>query len=283
MKTVLGALLACGLVLAAAPSRAQPSGADRLGPSNPAGSDEIVLTFKGRIDGSDQIKITPTRAIWHHKYWDFPPEPVTLNGVSWGPQEQPVLKNEGTTRFLTRPVDFRSARLNRIEGRDTVALERSKDFVVVHISDTPFEPSPYEFQLIFKPRDGDTGAKAGGGNAGRPRSKHATLRIVAEIDGSDELRINEQGARWVHRQWGWPGMVRLNRTEWDPEESPTLKNEGATRFLDGPVDFTTAKLIKRDGRDLAVLEQTDGGLVVYFADSPDGGSVYDVTITFGGD
>src|SRR4051794_2548940 len=81
-------------------AEAQPTGDGRAEPPSP---DEIVLTFRGQIDGSDQIKISPTQATWRHSYWDMPPEPVTLNGISWDPREQRALKNEGKTRFLPRP------------------------------------------------------------------------------------------------------------------------------------------------------------------------------------
>src|SRR5262249_50291618 len=152
-------------------------------------SDEIVLSFRGSIDGSDQIKITMTQATWRHTHWDMPPEPVTLHGVSWDPREQLTLKNTGKTRYLPRPVDFKSARLNRIQVRDTVALETNQDSVVIHISDTPDGASLYDFQVIFRPRD----AKVRGRKpAHTPR---ATLRVVAEIDGSDELHIDARGAR----------------------------------------------------------------------------------------
>lgn len=60
-----------------------------------------------------------------------------------------------------------------------------------------------------------------------------------------------------------------------------MRNQGATRFLEGPVDFSTAKLTVNEGRNMAVLEQTEKGLVVHFADNPLGRATYDVTISFG--
>jgi len=241
-----------------------------------AAGDPIVLTFKGQIDGSEEIKITPAGATWRHLYWEMPPAPVSLNGVEWDPSARKTLPNEGRTRFLPRAVDFESARLKKVEGRDTVALERNKDSLVIHICDSPFEPAPYEFQVTFRPR------KAGA-EKDRPRArpKRTKLRVVAEIDGSDELRIDSRGAHWTHTHWEWPARVFLNNVEWDPEESPDLKNEGRTRFLAGPVDFSTAKMTRSAGRDLVVMEHTDGGLLIHFADSPPSGSTYDLTITFG--
>jgi hypothetical protein len=186
-----------------------------------------------------------------------------------------MLKNTGKTRFLPNTVDFRSARLNRKQGRDTVALETNQDSVVIHISDTPLGASLHDFQVIFRPRDPKVGGRM------PARTPRATSRVVAEIDGSDELHIDARGARWVHREWEWPGEVRLKQVAWDPEKSPWLKNAGETKFLDSVVDFSTARMTKKDGRDTAVLEHTDGGLVIDFADSPLGRSTYDLTIRFG--
>ena len=57
-----------------------------------------------------------------------------------------------------------------------------------------------------------------------------------------------------------------------------LKNEGATKFLNGPVDFSKARMIKKEGRGMAVMRHTDGGVVIYFADGPSDRSNYEVAI-----
>ena len=210
MKSTFGSIV---FVLAVSTTAAaQPTGNESAIQAPPADSAEIVLSFRGHIAGSDQIKITQTEATWHHSLWDMPPEPVTLNGISWDPREQDTLKNEGTTRFLARPIDFRSARLKRIQGRDTVALEQNKDSAVIHLNDSPLGGGAlYEFQVVFRPptvkRDARKPAAA----------NRTTLRIVADIDGSDALYIDAQGARWVHRHWQPPENVRLNKVAWIPQ------------------------------------------------------------------
>ncbi len=84
VKTTLGSIL-IGLAISAT-AVGQTSGSDRAKQPGPANSDEIVLTFRGEIDGSDQMKITQTGATWHHS-WGTPPGPVTLNGISWDPND----------------------------------------------------------------------------------------------------------------------------------------------------------------------------------------------------
>jgi hypothetical protein len=253
MKRRFGSIL-LGLAVGTA-AVAQPAGSDGKAQPGPADSDEIVLSFRGHIAGSEQIKITRAEATWHHRFWNMPPGPVTLNGISWNPREQATLKNEGKTRFLARPVDFQSARLERIQVRDTVALEAKKDSVIIHVNDSLLgEGAPYEFRVVFRPPNAKVDERK---HAGAIR---ASLRIVADIDGSDVLYIDAQGARWVHRHWQPPEKVYLNKVAWVPQVSPTLKNEGPTRFLNGPVD---------------------GGLVIYFVDSPFDRSTYEVAILFG--
>ena len=134
---------------------------------------------------------------------------------------------------------------------------------MIAINDTPNGADLYEFQVVF-----------------RPQPRRASLRVVAEIDGSDQLHLDAAGARWVHGQWEVPKEVRLNQVRWYPQDPPVLKNQGETRYLEGPVDFSSARLTVNEGRDTAVLEHTEKGLVVHFADNPLGRATYDVTISF---
>ncbi|HUT10575.1 MAG TPA: hypothetical protein VMY42_08765 [Thermoguttaceae bacterium] len=107
------------------------------------------------------------------------------------------------------------------------------------------------------------------------------LRIVVDLDGSDRLYIDPSGARWVHRFWSWPKRVHLNGVPWEPSRTRHLKNEAETEFLAPDVDFASAKLTVHEGRDTAVLEHAEGGLILHLCDSPNGRQTYDMTITFG--
>lgn len=263
---ILGATLAIGVVTVfGAPEKdraAQTSG--KRAASAPAPSAGVVLHFKGVIDGSECIEITSTHAYWRHLNWKWPGEAVSLNGVEWTPKTRPALPNGGKTRFLPSEVEFPSARLEKIRGRDSVVLQRRPDCVRVYINDTPNGASLYEFKMAF-----------------RPKPHPAKLQIVADIDGSDQLRLDATGARWNHRHWDWPKLVLLNGVKWRPREAPELKNQGKTAFLDGPVDFASAKLTVNAARDMAVLERTEDGLTIHFADNPLGRATYDLTISFG--
>lgn len=233
-------------------------------PARPESRREIALHFRGRIDGSERIEVTQTHAYWHHLHWALPKQAAILNDVEWNPREDRSLANAGATRFLAENVDFQSARLEVIKGRDTVVLERKQNSVVIHINDTPNGGALYEFGVLLK-----------------PACRRATLQIVARIDGSGQLHVDAAGARWVHRHWQRPREIRMNQVNWRLDKSPELKNEGETRFLDGPVDFSSAKLTVNHARDTAVLEPAENGLIVHFADNPLGGDVYDLTISFG--
>jgi hypothetical protein len=73
----------------------------------------------------------------------------------------------------------------------------------------------------------------------------------------------------------------LNGISWDAAASPVLKNEGTNSFLPAGVDFSTAKIISRKGRDLATMWADDSGISVRFADNPNGADDYEIEISFG--
>jgi hypothetical protein len=222
----------------------------------------IRLTFHGKIDGSELIEISATHAHWQHRHWAWPNEPVYLNDVPWNPSEQQSLDNSGDTRYLFQPVVFASARLENVRGRDTVALEVGEDLVRVQICDSPNGADIYEFDVVFD-----------------PPTLPQTLRIRADIDGSDRLIIDKTGARWEHRHWNWPTEVILGQVHWNPRKNPQL--EYASLRLFGAVDFSSAQLSVKQARDLVALDRNKDRLVLQFADSPLGRADYDVIITFG--
>lgn len=107
-----------------------------------------------------------------------------------------------------------------------------------------------------------------------------SLHIVADIDGSDRMSVSPREIFWVHRHWDWPNLVKINDIEWSPRLSPTLGERAKDDLIAVPVDFSTARMEVRQGRDTAVLEKFDDHLLIHFADSPNGRATYDLTITF---
>ena len=101
------------------------------------------------------------------------------------------------------------------------------------------------------------------------------------IDGSDRLTIAHAGAKWEHLSWGPATDVSLNNVSWSLEQSSYLKNEGATQFLPPDVDFSTAKIVGRSGRDLVTARGYDDKLIVCFGDTESGGDQYTIDISFG--
>lgn len=60
-----------------------------------------------------------------------------------------------------------------------------------------------------------------------------------------------------------------------------LENEGANAFLPSGIDFSTAKIVGRKGRDLATMWPDRDALWVWFADNPNGSDSYELDISFG--
>jgi len=243
-----------------------------LGP-DPANTNEAVFHFKGMIDGSDRITIRRQGALWEHVNWGWPAGAVTVNGSQWNPSEKNFITTTGAVMFLPSQYSLRSPRLEPVTGRDVVALERTNDALIVYLDDTPSGAAPYEFNIHF-PREEPQPEPV------RPTTP-ATLKITALIDGSDLLKITEGEATWMHRFYDFPSAVKLNGVAWNLRQTNVLANAGTNRFLPSGVNFSTAKIVVRNGRDLATMWAGNDAIWVNFADNPNGADAYELEISFG--
>ena len=243
------------------------------GSNGQAAEPEAVFHFKGMVDGSDRILITREGALWEHAHWGWPEGAVTVNGTQWNPQQKNYLTTAGEAKFLPECFSLEAVDLERITGRDVVALERTNNALIVYLDDTPVGAGEYEFKVHFHP--------ASPMPAPARASTATTLKIAAEIDGSDCLRITATEATWDHKLWGGPANVRLNNLPWPVQQTNVLQNAGTNQFLPSGVDFSTARIVSRKGRDLATLWAEADGLWVSFADSPNGSDQYELEIAFG--
>jgi hypothetical protein len=234
---------------------------------------EAVFHFRGQIDGSDRIVITHHGAYWEHVNWGWPAGTVTVNGSQWNPSEKNFLTTTGAVEFLPEMYSLAAANLEVIEGRDVIALERTNNALIVYLDDTPSGAAPYEFKIHFHQV------------AARPVAFHAsptgTLKIAANIDGSDRLKITANDATWTHLAYSLPEAVTVNGIPWDIRQTNVLHNTGTNAFLPAGVDFSTARITHREGRDLATLWADDEALWVTFADNPNGQDAYELEISFG--
>lgn len=243
-----------------------------LGPDS-ANSSAAVLHFKGMIDGSDRIVIRREGALWEHVNWGWPAGAVTVGGHRWNPSEKNFIAATGGVLFLQEKYSLRSPRLEPIEGRDLVALERAGDAVVVYLNDTLQGAAPYEFKVHFPLAHTERQPKRS--------SVRASLKITAVIDGSDLLKITASDAKWTPRAWSAPQVVTLNDVTWDLGQTNVLLNTGNDRFLPASVDLSSAQIVSRKGRDLATMWADKDALWVNFADNPNGADSYELEISFG--
>jgi hypothetical protein len=234
---------------------------------------EAVFHFKGQIDGSDRMVITHQGAYWEHVNWGWPAGAVTINGSQWRPAERNFMTTTGAVAFLPETYSLAAATLEIIQGRDLIALERTNNALVVYLDDTPVGPAPYEFKIHFhKPVARPAGFRA---------SPAATLKITAQIDGSDRLKITAREATWTHLAYGMPQAVKLNEIPWDLNRTNVLLNAGTNVFLPPGLDFSTARIVHREGRDVATMWADHDAVWVSFADNPSGGDAYELDISFG--
>jgi hypothetical protein len=241
--------------------------------SSPADNGDAIFHFKGTVDGSDRIVITRDGALWTHVNWDWPQEPVTINGTRWNPKEKNYLTTVGGSKLLPKSFSLESASLETIQGRDVVALERAGNALIVYLDDTPLGADTYEIKIRFHPTAGKWGAATA--------SARATVKIAAQIDGSDCIKLTATEALWEHGRWSYPGRVTLNGVPWDPQLEPVRKNEGTNRFLPSGIDFSTARIVSRKGRDLATMWSDKDAVWIRFADNPNADDAYELEISFG--
>ena len=108
---------------------------------------EIVAT----IDWTDQVVIRQEGASWQHLFGNLEETQMEINGVLWRPSQDATLENSGPTQFLTNEVNFLTARLEILEGRDTVVLQRERDHLVLSFADTLSGPGTYRLVITFPP------------------------------------------------------------------------------------------------------------------------------------
>jgi hypothetical protein len=243
-----------------------------LGPDGTNGTD-AVFHFKGVVDGSDRILITREGAFWEHVNWDWPAGAVTINDAQWNPRDKNYLTTTGAVTFLPEMFSLEDVGLEIIEGRDVISLERTNRALIVYLNDTPLGAAMYEFKIHFHPgtiKPAKTGA-----------SPAATLKIAAQIDGSDSLKITAREATWEHRAWSYPGAVSLNGIPWDVGQTNVLMNAGTKTFLPSGVDLSTARIVNRKGRDVGTMWAEADALWIQFADNPNGADLYELELSFG--
>ncbi len=178
-------------------------------------------------------------------------------------------------KFLPASFSLESAELEVLKGRDVVAMERTKNAMIVYVNDTWQGPDDYEFKISFHTNE----IKLAAPNSSVP----ARLTISARIDGSDLIKITAHEATLEHKSFALPRNLTVNGIPWNARQTNSLPNDGATRFLPDGVDFSTAKIVSRKGRDLATAWGTKDTLWVYFADNPNGNDAYEIEIAFGSD
>jgi hypothetical protein len=255
------------------PLGTKPSNAASLNKPSAPESPEAVFHFKGTIDGSDKIIITRDGALWEHVSWQWPQGAVEVNGAQWNPREKNYLTTGNAAKFLPEIFSLEAADLEVVRGRGVVTLERTDNSLIVYMNDIQNGADEYEFAVRFHPPKAKPATIAA--------STSATLKISAEIDGSDTFIITPSEATWQHGTRALPGKVTLNNVEWLVQEAEVLKNEGTNTFLPAGIDFSTARIVSRKGRDLATMWAEKDALWVRFVDNPNGSDTYELEIAFG--
>jgi len=122
------------------------------------------------------------------------------------------------------------------------------------------------------------GDRASAAAAAAP-AKKVVLHIMGKIDGRNVLVVRRDAAEWKQQEFGYPESLSINGVRWDPSKNELLHNSGATEFLPaGPVNFRSAALVQKRGRDLVEVEALDDAVQISFNDIQPGAANYDLLI-----
>jgi len=229
-----------------------------LGTAGAAGP--ITLDIKATVDGSDVLNLSSRGARWVHNAFD-PATDVSINGMAWNSALIPNLDAPELAQ-----ADFSTARVISRSGRDLVAMDQTAGGIAVYFDDAPGGAAPYEIRIAMD----RAGAQP---HAPLMVSNPFYVDVDANVDGGDALTITASGSVWNHRSMQLPSDVRINQMPWDVAASPNRSDLG----LHG-VNFSSAMVVERSGRDVVVMERTDSSLTIYFDDSPPGAAPYHIKI-----
>ena len=122
-------------------------------------------------------------------------------------------------------------------------------------------------------------AEVDAGDAAGSRPK--VLRLVALIDGTDDIELSNAQVKWVHVSWGEAKDVQLNGARWDVARTPVLKNsQGVTQFLSRLPTFAHTSVRKiRGGGTVTVVAEVEKA-VITIEDGGLGADTYELEVTF---
>lgn len=168
--------------------------------------------------------------------------------------DEMIVKVNGKERYRT------SADFSKVE--EPLSIFPGGDAVVTVRSVVPSVPT------LSPAKDG----------SGGPFKQQAVIEITAKIDGDDRVTLDSSGAQWKHTAFSWPTQVTINGSPWDPKSKPERSStDPALRVLQ-TIDFSTAHIIEKAGRDQVTLEKVGDGIEIKFSDPSGGTGQYAVKI-----
>jgi len=221
-----------------------------------------------KIDGSDDLHISPRKTWWRHKAWRAPAE-VQINDFKWNVRQSPELALPSPTLLIRPDLELCGAVLHKLRGRGSVKLGFDRDGLVVHFDDPENGADTYEATIDFAQAlaEKPTHSKTDGA---------FEWRLNGRIDGLEEIWFHQDEARWVHKEYATPAGVTINGQPWDTVRQPTWKLQ--LQLLPEVVDLQRATLTKRAGRGIASLDYVPEKLVCCLEDHGPGSRDYEVVI-----
>ncbi len=110
-----------------------------------------TVTLSAVVDGSGVFTFSEDSVTYTHRHWE-PPTHVLFNGKPW---ENLEISPEEWTLQRGR-LDLGNAWVNKRQGRDLVAFEKTTIGFNVHLADTPNDAAPYSLTIAIPLRESTT-------------------------------------------------------------------------------------------------------------------------------
>ena len=239
------------------------------------------LRIVATIDGTDELHLSHARARWNHLGWDWP-SGVSINGVSWIPQDQPLLERATDAAFFNAKIDLAGATVERLRGRAKVDFRQGPEGLVISFDDGEHGGAA-EVEVLVRFAAALVESRRSAPETPDPpvRSAHE-LRIRAHIDGREEVHLGPTRADWLHIGYAGPQNVELDGRVWPAELSALLADPEAP-FFHADEDLSAVELEVVQARGSVDLRHGGGRLILGFDDGgPFGADDYEVVLRFPG-
>ncbi|HEY2253915.1 MAG TPA: hypothetical protein VGH74_22725 [Planctomycetaceae bacterium] len=226
------------------------------------------LHILAKVDGTDELHLSPLKAKWAHKAMSLPTD-IKINGLKWNVQQSPELAMPSGAALLRPDLELCGAVLHKLRGRGSVKLGCDRDGLIVRFDDPDGGADTYEVTIDFARALAEKRAPS-------KSEKDLQWNLKAKIDGLEEVWLHQDLARWVHKENQRPVDVTINGQAWDTVKDATFALQPELQPETMDLQHTTIKKVA--GRGIVSLDYVHERLAICLEDHGGGSDRYEVLL-----